>query len=67
MSKQSIPVTWKKCCTCAHWTGERKTDTFCRNVEFDSSERGLCEGGEFNRQKMLGTTNCSKWEPQYRK
>lgn len=60
-----IIKTYKKCCTCAHWCGQRKLTTGRKTVEIDSEAKGECAGGYWNRNQTHalkdGCSTYKKW------
>ena len=50
----------KKCATCQHFSGERKTDLSKKNVSYDAAAKGTCATGK--KSVAAGAGGCSRWK-----
>ncbi|MBR1984213.1 MAG: hypothetical protein IKA31_00570 [Clostridia bacterium] len=56
----------KKCCTCAHWCGQRKPHINRRVVIVESGAKGECAGGFWDKRTTTalneGCKTYKKWQ-----
>lgn len=62
---QQIPNTWKRCATCAFWTGSRQCDFFGQIVTIENAmTKGKCAipyGGWKGYEKQANAS-CTSWQ-----
>ncbi len=62
MSSNSLPKSFKVCATCALWAGRRSANPTRSLASFDTTEKGECLGGGFNRLIMSPMATCREWQ-----
>jgi hypothetical protein len=60
MSKVQAVKSYKVCCTCALWDGERTLDIARVYITSDSNNYGTCMGGAFYPGKTPPTASCNQ-------
>ena len=61
MGKVTAPGSVKFCATCGLWGGPRGANGLRNLAEYDTTSKGECLGGGFNRLMVPAISHCNQW------
>jgi len=59
---QTLQSSWKRCASCALWSGPRKPGVTRDRVEFENvNVKGECVGGQWDKRQISAMQACNRW------